>query len=94
MLVFVPSLAAEVIYKWVDKDGKVHFGVSPGDNAEAVKPKNSIKADADTDEPRFSKRVSVEKAKSLAAGSTAMTSTWTNTSAAMVVIWAIPATKR
>lgn len=90
MLVFVPSLAAEVIYKWVDKDGKVHFGVSPGDNAEAVKPKNSIKAD----EPRFSKRVSVEKAKSLAAGSTAMTSTWTNTSAAMVVIWAIPATKR
>ena len=68
-LVFVPSLAVEEIYKWVDKDGKVHFGVRTGDSAEVVKPKNSIKAD----EPRFSKRVSVEKAKPLAAGSTAMT---------------------
>ncbi|MGK4476663.1 DUF4124 domain-containing protein [Aeromonas molluscorum] len=67
-LVFVPSLAVEEIYKWVDKDGKVHFSVRTGDNAEVVKPKNSIKAD----EPRFSKRVSVEKAKSLAAGSIAM----------------------
>ena len=69
-LVFVPSLAAEEIYKWVDKDGKVHFGVRTGDNAEVVKPKNSIKTDAD--EPRFSKRVSFEIGKSLAAGSTAM----------------------
>lgn len=71
-LVFAPSLAAEEIYKWVDKDGKVHFCVRSGDNAEAVKPKNSIKADTDTDEPRFSKRVSIEITKSLAAGSTAM----------------------
>jgi hypothetical protein len=42
-LVFVPSLAVEEIYKWVDKDGKVHFGVRTGDSAEVVKPKTASK---------------------------------------------------
>nr|WP_250885721.1 DUF4124 domain-containing protein [Shewanella jiangmenensis] len=60
-----PKVAAEEIYKWVDKDGKVHFGDRPGDNAEAVKPKNSIKADADADEPSFSRKFTPEKSQIL-----------------------------
>ncbi|MCZ4337970.1 DUF4124 domain-containing protein [Shewanella colwelliana] len=40
-LLFMAGLAHGAIYKWVDKDGKVHYSDSPVENAQAVEFKSN-----------------------------------------------------
>ncbi|MCH4293080.1 DUF4124 domain-containing protein [Shewanella sp. 3B26] len=57
-----PALA-ENVYKWVDKDGKVHFGDRPqSDTAEEVKPKKGKNADNE-EVSTLSNKVKVSKSQ-------------------------------